>query len=336
MDSIHPEHYFKLLKDLWQEAQLDEQKASGLSGQIKLISDHFIHAKNRSTPWNEKNLIAYASYFGLLNYVRVEHAIRRILQKTPQHDFNFDEIVEWGSGLGASHLALQSFAQTKKWHFVENSILAQDFHRKILKTSKTNVQQHAWSTQLNHSDISHRSLFFSCYALNENTPSLNWKKFDALLIIEPSTFEFSQNLIQFRQDRLSDGFIVHSPCTHQNNCPMQNLKNYWCHDRAHWTRPAWFQAIESRIGIQSHTLPYSYLYMVKPERLTESFAAKTRIVGDELIEKGKTRWSICNENGLQRLSYLHRHGTPPPLKRGDLIDLNAFTTEPRGDEIRFR
>lgn len=339
---ITPVLYEKLLQDMLAPTGLNLSNAFQLAPKIKNLSDHFIQEKARSTPWDDTKLVAYSAYFGLLNYSRVRHAINRINDVSPQKLCQVRSVVEWGSGTGASSLALQEGLPEVNWNFIDHSHIALSFHERWANSlnsfDSTNwygASRLAWNNELtNKTSISDHSMFFACYALNESLPTVDFKRFEQILILEPSNWEHSQKLIDFREQRLAEGFTAIAPCPHQLKCPMQGLKNYWCHDRAHWEKPKWFRTIEDRIGIRSDTLPYSYLYLVK-NHVDINSQPSARVVGDELTEKGKTRWSLCNDGKLERMAFLHRNGEPPQIKRGDQIVLSDFDFEVKGGEYRF-
>jgi len=84
--------------------------------------------------------------------------------------------------------------------------------------------------------------------------------------------------------------------------------------------------------MKNHTMTYSYLIArreVKPAA-PENFG---RVVGDELVEKGKRRWLFCRGEQREFLSWLTKNGEGPHWHRGEL--LQAQISEVKGNELRI-
>jgi len=91
------------------------------------------------------------------------------------------------------------------------------------------------------------------------------EKAQAVLWVEPGTFQASRKLIAVRE-RLREKFTVIAPCTHARGCGMLAAGNerHWCHHFARipgyvHTDPGWGR-FSAALEIDISTLPYSYLY----------------------------------------------------------------------------
>lgn len=171
----------------------------------------------------------------------------------------------------------------------------------------------------------------------------DWLDFSALAIVEPSTAEDSRRLMQERQILVEKGYRIWAPCTHEGACPLlTHSERDWCHDRIHWDAPAWFLAVEKLLPMKNRTLTFSYLLAKKetaaPSRLKE-FA---RLTGDMLVEKGKTRQSLCRSPEREFLSWFPQRMPKPTkeipeldLQRGYLVRLSP-DLEKKSQEVRLK
>ncbi len=289
------------------------------------LSDHY-QKDLQQTPWDTKDaLAAQIAYYFPLNYIRN----CRVYDEAAALGFPNDApySLDFGVGLGPSRLAEQesSFDSTSSSYVMERSPHALEWlHFLSEENPKTNWLP-AWAPQT-------RGVF--SYSLNELTNPPPWFfKLKELIILEPSTHQKSRQLMSLRQRLIENGYHIWAPCTHQLACPLltQSEKD-WCHDRVHWESPEWFRKIENLLPIKNRTLTYSYLLASRTPRPV--VAGEGRIVGDDLLEKGKTRWLYCQNPEREFLAWMHKWGAIPDLHRGERISLDDF--EKKSNEIRFK
>jgi len=152
-----------------------------------------------------------------------------------------------------------------------------------------------------------------------------------VIVIEPSTQPIGRQLMGQRTRLLEEKFHLWAPCTHQGACPLLvHSKTDWCHDRVHWTAPDWFKNIEALLPMKNQTMTYSYL---AASQRAAPVRSEGRVVGDELKEKGKSRWLYCRSEEREFLSWLNKSGDVPEIDRGEL--LNVDVQEKKGNELRF-
>ncbi len=310
------------------------QDSRRLAEAVLRMSDFYIDQPEKSTPWKEAWCqIAQLVYFLPLNFLRA----RAVHDEARKQNFIVaSEIFDFGSGLGAGSLPmLQNFKGSA--HFTENSTEAQSLHQQLL--NELNLSgRFDWNSEqkfLNQlgSSSAHagRTALFS-YSLTELDTLPKWAlEMENLILIEPSARQDGRKLLQVRKNLLAEGFRLWAPCPHQQACPLlENSKTDWCHDRIHFSLPSWFLEMEKHLPMKNQTLTFSYLLASRQAPPAEN---RWRTVGDQQQEKGKTRQMICRGPEREFLAWLSRHGTPPEIPRGVLIE-PPDPIEIKGSEIR--
>lgn len=323
-----PSFYQSKIDNILKSIGYNLTQPESLAREIKKLSDHFIQENQKVTPWqNTWAQAAYISYFFPLNYLRMLKVIKMGSVKNIIN--NEDTVIDFGSGCGTASLALaDSQIYFKKIIQVETSNIAINFYDLLISNTNNKViQKNHLESDFNFKDC---TLLLS-YSLNEiNSFSEKWLEAKNIIIVEPSTKYQSKKLIELRSYLIENGFYALAPCTHQDKCPLTDSKHDWCHDRAHIEIPEWLKKIEKYLPIRNETLTFSYLIMTKTvvNKNQNSF----RLVGDELTEKGKTRWLACHNKDRLFVSWLNKWKNTPQWKRGDLVEIENF--EIKGNEIR--
>lgn len=303
------------------------EKPKDLARAIMKVSDSY-QFKDSSTDWTDKaTRAAYLAYYYPLNYIRFMRVADQI--KSSQFFSGIEQIVDFGCGPGPS---TKIIATDNDFNFLKN-IHGIDNHGEV-RNDYLDVPHSELSISFGFTKPSNdlsSSAIIASYVLNEINELPPWfYQAEALVIIEPSTKLAFKSFNTLRADLIDRSYNLWGPCPHTQTCPLSQSKKDWCHDRVHWIQPPWFQAIENHLPIKNKTLTYSYLLARKTKKEpSESF----RIVGDSLLEKGKTRWMLCRNEEREFLSFLHRNGKPPKLYRGDIISLK--NSEKKGNELRF-
>ncbi|MCB0379082.1 MAG: hypothetical protein KDD33_11375 [Bdellovibrionales bacterium] len=274
------------------------------------------------SPWQDADFrAAYYCYFFPLNYVRSLKAIDEAKQLGFFHAQQ--KYVDYGCGPGTLSAALRDQEIPMK------SLVGTD-HDLSLKTDYLALSHGSFDPRGKTIPLKGKTLLAS-YVLNElKEPPAFWLQADSIFLIEPATHQAFKKLLAFRDQLLREGFYLWAPCPHSFSCPLTNSRKDWCHDRVHWKWPQWFADLQSHLPMKNYTLTMSYLIASRnpPPKLNS-----VRIIGDELKEKGKSRWMICQNDQRQFLSFLHRQGHPPELHRGQ--SLKSVQGSPKGNEIRI-
>lgn len=157
---------------------------------------------------------------------------------------------------------------------------------------------------------------------------------DAVLWVEPGTYDDSRALIAFREE-IRETFTLVAPCTHAEECGMIHPQNarHWCHHFAepppHLSADANWVRFGQRAGIDLRTIPYSFLVLERrsPEQKPPSFAGWSRIIGEPRLYKGFAKVLDCSAVGVRELGVQQRDnpdlfraikkGRPPRLLHGE-------------------
>lgn len=314
------------------------EKLQLIADAVLRLSDFYIKNPSAETPWNQKFCqLAYRHYYLPLNYIRIAKTIERGLE-VGFFD-NLTHFIDWGAGPGTASLAL-----------AQNPHLKTQIKKQILfDLSKTTISSFAGlhtdlinknyfdflDLQTDYPNKQNTCLIFS-YSLTELTdlPS-GWDESEALMILEPSTSQDGRKLLVLRNKLIEAGYSIWAPCTHQLACPLlTQSKNDWCHDRAYVQGPAWFAELEKMLPMKNKTVTTSYL-LARKRKSPESLKNKSRLTGDSLNEKGKTRQLVCRSDQREFLTWMHKSIEPQTISRGELIDLPE-DIEIKSNELRLK
>lgn len=323
---LTPEFEKKVLKAL-QDRGVNLEEPRQLAAQVKQLSDFYLSAPGRSTPWDLPYATpAYLAYFQTLNFVRLRAAFQEVKRFLPLESFT--QIWDFGSGLGTTQWVLESEPSItpRPLFSIESSKPAMELHRELAECSK-------WQPQFVKSvqPVKGALAVFSYSFLEMQNALPNLGAFDHLLIVEPSFRETSRDLMRWRQRLIDDGFHPLAPCTHAQECPLLTLSQRdWCHMRIHFSAPAWFEQLENFLPMKNRTLTYSYLLMSRS--ITDSrFRGAARVIGDTLEERGKTRQMVCRGPKREFLSWLHKQGEAPAIPHGALVRGTETAIEKSGE-----
>ncbi|WFB36539.1 small ribosomal subunit Rsm22 family protein [Kiritimatiellota bacterium B12222] len=126
----------------------------------------------------------------------------------------------------------------------------------------------------------------------------------AMLWVEPGTFETSRMLIEVRE-MLREEFKVVAPCTHQERCGIlaQGNENHWCHHfanapaKAHQD-PFWGH-FRKEMNLDVGPLAYSFLILEKePELIAEG---ASHLIGKPMIMPKYVRVLSCQKEDVREL-----------------------------------
>lgn len=342
-----PSSYTQAISTALKSVGFDLNDPRPLAAAVQKLSDYYIENPQASTPWSQ----AWAQAASLAYYFPLNYARNRQVALEAQRLGFFSDLsssLDFGSGTGA---ALFSFADQwpagadfpEAWACDQSAIpLELAFSLSSASRLKNYVKfvppssegEPSFDPRLEKS----RALLTASYVFTEldAIPSW-WLGFEALAVIEPSTQADGRRLMELRATLLEHGFHIWAPCTHGDACPMlQHSKRDWCHDRIHWQAPEWFERLERELPMKNRTLTFSYLLARRRVAPPASLKKMARLTGDMLIEKGKTRQSVCRDTNRSFLSWFPQRlpkGSSINLERGNLVRLGPGLEE-RASELR--
>ncbi len=307
--------------------------AEVLAKDVVRLSDFYVQNHGARTPWNKPSAIrAYAVYFLPLNVARLQSVWTEVQRFIQQQQIN--EIWDFGSGLGATHWMLedQDFLSPRKLVCIEADDKAVERH-KLLKNKMGSRWEPEFNVPVKPGPKAMAVFSYSFLEMRELLPPL--ENFAHLLIVEPSFKDTGRALMQWRTNWIQAGFTPLAPCTHALACPLlaQSGKD-WCHQRILLTPTPRFEQLQRHLPMKNTSLTYSYLLL---SQLVESpaYRGATRVIGDTLHEKGKTRQMVCRGPEREFLSWLDRDGEAPFIPHGSLIpDLGEV--EIKANELRVK
>lgn len=318
----------QLSENLLQKIGYSYEKPKPLVEAILQLSEYYQNSDSKTTPWDEKwAQAAYISYFWPLNHCRLQNLFEQI--STLDFWGDCSSLIDFGAGPAVAAFALPPDV-LESYIAIESSPAAKEFYQKLGKRPHFPI---VWKQDFSADLIDERSVGLFSYSLNELTTLPSWaEKLSSLILIEPSTNQAGRSLLELRQDLINKGYHAWGPCLHQEKCPLlEHSKKDWCHHRASWVMPKWFQKIDDLLPIKNQTLTYSYLLMNRhpappyPERTF-------RLTGDLLEEKGKYKIMACRSSNREFLSWLKKEKHQPHLKRGQLVSVDDC--ENKSNELR--
>ncbi len=318
--------------DIFKKPEITLQK---LADYVLQLSDFYIDQPTAGTPWDKEYCYqAYSHYFLPLNYLRNDLVVRRGVDVGFFADL--DTTVDWGSGPGTSTLALNSHLNLKK------NILVDISKRHLTRFSDlwSGFKNSEFTEVFKDPKINYaKSLLVCSYSLTEKNSLPNgWDDFEALMILEPATSDDGRKLLELREHLIKSGYSLWAPCLHQSKCPLlTQSKKDWCHDRLKVDAPDWFWELEKKLPIKNNTITTSYL-LARKRKPPEHAKNQVRLVGDQLIEKGKTRQMLCRGENREFLTWLHKNSKPEELFRGDFFELPESESDYEliSNEIRLK
>lgn len=305
-----------------------------LAQAVKQLSDFYLAHPLASTPWSEPwARAASLAYYFPLNYAR--NAAVALEAKRLGFFDDLNRIEDVGCGMGSGLLAFVDAHGFSDAHGTDLSTESLKLCA-ALDAGRSSLQLKPGNTETQTLDP--KSLLLASFVLTElsDLPRA-WMQAEAIAIIEPSTHTDARRLQSYRGLLMSEGFDLWAPCTHHGDCPLLiRSERDWCHDRIHWLAPEWFEKMEQRLPMKNRTLTFSYLLARKRKR-PNSLGEYGRLVGDTLIEKGKSRQAFCRNDEREFLAWFPqrlRAGESIELQRGNLVALDNGLQK-KANEIRL-
>lgn len=316
-----------------------------LAAAVQRLSDHYTQNPLAASPWTQ----AWAQAASLVYYFPLNYARNRAVALEASRLGFFSDLnafLDVGSGMGS---ALHAFGDLSSDQATFTSFTATDVSRESLALNEELASDRTFGAKRLEASLSSKphlasdpakTLVVASFVLTELASPPRWlEEVEALIVVEPSTQDDARRLMSWRTELIERGHQVWGPCTHAGACPLLTQSNKdWCHDRIFFEPPTWFTAIEKHLPMKNATLTFSYLLarkrMAPPARPTRL----ARIVGDTLVEKGKTRQSVCRGPEREFLAWFPQRMKKDEtieIDRGDLVELNEGL-EKKAAELRLK
>ncbi len=292
-------------------------------------SDFYIGHPRTETPWKKHwAQAAQIAYYFPLNWIRAQ----AVLDRGEEVGFwnGLESYLEFGSGLGPFTCQNRYF---NLGQCIESSFEAQSVARNLVHHFGI-TRPLTWDVRLKKTKPVDVAIF--SYVLTELPQLFSWiYEVGSLVFVEPSTRYDGHRLMNLRELLIKGGYYPWAPCVHSDACPLlAESKRDWCHDRVLFDAPPWWLEMEEYLPMKNRTVTFSYL-LVKKEKPCLSNANLGRLIGDSLVEKGKTKQMVCRNGNREFLSWLHKEAKQFKIPRGEIVFIQEDEVK-KGSEIRIQ
>lgn len=325
-----------LIRELLKEG-FDLEKPKAIQDAILKLSDFYIQSPDQATPWEQSWAVAaYLAYNHILGHGR----LTKLFTEVERLKFleGIVSAVDFGSGSGVSLPFLH--ANVPKIVSVDLASKLFQIQSRYASMMGANVEQMTPNEFVRRQDKEKplvdpkASVLFLSFVLTEirELPKFAYD-FEALILVEPGLKNDTRRLMEMREVLIQRGYTIWAPCTHQAACPLlTHSKRDWCHDKVAVN-------LEGRLQKVLEGLPFdnrfaSFSYVLARRRPSPPVAEVARVIGDSMVENGKTKQMVCRGPQREFVSFLKKTDpSPPQFERGEIIEW----TEPfelKGPEIR--
>ena len=284
--------------------KLAEKWISQVIDKSQIRGDYLRLMGNNNEPlefiqYKEREVMAYiAGYFPSIfaqNYT--------VFQNLKKYNFKYEDVLDVGSGLGTSLMALNElgFKSEMTAFDISENMLAKC--REFSESENLNIKLIQMLPQHQH------DLVVCSHYLSNIQPSLRIPILDemwrltkkTMVVIDRGNPEMSTTVGEFRIKATKTGKVV-APCTHNSTCPLlaaRKLGNSnWCHFAQRTVRPK-FTKITKHSVHDCEDTKYTYLIMHKDEFIQQDIA---RITNAPLKKGGHVLLDLCMDEKWRRVS----------------------------------
>jgi hypothetical protein len=347
-----PSSYFPRVEACLNKVGYHFNEPGRLAQAVLKLSDHYTTGAHKLSPWLEPwAQAASLAYYFPLNYSRAQAVAAEALRLGFFE--GIEDIFDFGSGMGSAlhafadrlekdaEISLTGASARPRFSASDSSALALDLAQELAPPARTfrKTEISVLEKELPSPFSPSKTALLASYVYAELSFAPEWWfECEALIIIEPSTSQSGRRLMELRSELMQKGFQIWAPCTHQEACPfLVHSKKDWCHDRIHFDPPGWYPQIEKYLPMKNRTLTFSYL-LARKSPAPKGLNGLSRLVGDRLDEKGKTRQSVCRGPEREFLAWFPQRmekNETIEFARGNLLKLAADLPK-KSDEIRIQ
>ncbi len=286
--------------------------------------------QNLSIAYRQRNFkAALLNFEQILSYIAVRlpatfTVIQHVMQMVPNEDIY--TLLDLGAGPGSVLWAsYPHFRNLKKAILIEQHPQMLELGQRLAQTVAPVDLALEWRQEsFINKELPSADLVTMSYSLGEvpraEHKDLLKKVFQAaqkfIVLIEPGTPHGFKILKEARDQLLSLGGHMVAPCTHNQNCPLDEKD--WCHFTARFQRSSLHRtAKEAFMGFEDEK--YSYLIISKEKQPLKNMS---RIIKMPRKHSGHMNLDVCHDKGLENLTYTRKNGPLYKLARhskwGDL------------------
>lgn len=284
---------------------------------LRDLRDLFLSGEPIPDPyWTDQKLLAdYDATLG----ERIAWKWRAVLKELSMRGWTppSDRIYDLGCGSGvASRTFLESFGDAIKHASIyDHSPQAMDYTAKALREQypELHVREGQEDDKLGGVVlISHVLTELPDDVIEELVERL--VRADAVIWVEPGTFESSRLLIHLRE-ALRDRFTVLAPCPHQGECGLlqEENENHWCHHFAPSPsgvhQSTFWGRFRKEMNLDLNAVAYSFLVLGKGASPASEIPDLSHTIGKPLFAPKFLRLLSCQEEDVAELVASRRSGS---------------------------
>lgn len=280
-----------------------------INNSAKKISQRYRSNSNTGTRLLTKNdeAIAYAMARMPATYGAIYTALLKVLEN---NEFKINDVFDIGAGTGAGTWATYELIGNKDFYCFEREDAMLNIGKKLMINNSDLVNAKWKKFDIINDEFDKKcDLAVISYMINElPKEQVNavidkiWKATNNLmLVVEPGTPVAFENIKMIRQYLINQGAYIVAPCTHQNECQIEN--NDWC---AFSCR---VQRTQVHKMLKDGEAPYEdekFSYIAFSKNPVKQ--ATNRILRHPIINKGYAEFKVCTADGVKNIRLSKKDG----------------------------
>ncbi len=303
-----------------------------LTDGVRTLTDMFTGVRGMSPGYLSKHHLrqAYVCYHLAVNWAKVRLVLRELkgfatLPKSPR-------VLDYGAGPGSASLACID-------EFTEPKLTLHDVVSEALDDAKFLIGEYGGAGgRVRLAPGEPEGPFDLVIAANVMSELKDSSPLDRLIegvldpdgylvVVEPALPAPTRRLMEWRDRLQANGWRIAAPCVGATRCPMRDRGDLWCHQDLPWSRPAFIDEVDRRLGFAKESLKFSYLVVTRAGKLRVEAGEGWRVVSNLHRSKGRAWATLCGSGpALVEAELLTRHRSPDTAdfehaRRGDVLKI---------------